>query len=184
MNQVVALERIENPNSVRRFGFIPAVLYGKGVLIPQKVKIAKKDVLKLLRHNSKNSKVYVDYKNNKYFCVIKDVQLDYLNKDILHLEFQVVHEDEEVKIELPVIFEGEEFLEAKGFILETYMPKIEVMGRLKDLPEVIKIDVKDKKLGDKITIEDLNLGEEIKILEDLDKVIAVVSNSETEDIAS
>ncbi|WDU82825.1 hypothetical protein [Caloramator sp. Dgby_cultured_2] len=76
--------------------------------------------------------------------MIKDVQLDYLNKDILHLEFQAVHEDEEVKIELPVIFEGEEFLEAKGFILETYMPKIEVMGRLKDLPEVIKIDVKDK----------------------------------------
>ncbi|SEF98940.1 large subunit ribosomal protein L25 [Caloramator fervidus] len=186
MNQVLALERIENPNTVRKSGYTPAVVYGKGIENPQKIKILKKDLLKLLRNNSKHSKVYLDYNNSRYFCIIKDIQFDYLNKDILHVEFQAVHEDEEVKVSVPLVYEGEQLLESKGFILEVYVSEVELEGKLKDLPDVIKIDVKDKKLGDKITVEDLKLKEGIKVLDDKDKVLAVISEAETseEELAS
>ena len=53
-----------------------------------------------------------------------------------------------------------------------------------DIPELISVDVGNRELGDKITISDLPIGDDIKVLHDEDEILAVVSAAKVDSEAA
>jgi large subunit ribosomal protein L25 len=93
---------------------------------------------------------------NKIDAIIQDIQFHPVNEKILHIDFFQVFDDKEVKMIIPVKFEGNSpGVRLQGGILSKNKRKLFVKALPKNLPDFIKADISTLNLNDKITIEDL-----------------------------
>ena len=93
---------------------------------------------------------------NKIDAIIQDIQFHPVNEKILHIDFFQVFDDKEVKMIIPVKFEGNSpGVRLQGGILSKNKRKLFVKALPKNLPDFIKADVSTLNLNDKITIADL-----------------------------
>lgn len=181
MSQTVlcAAERTEKASKVRKMGFIPGVVYGKD-LKSTSIKLDQREFRRVLKGHSKNSKVQLKLGENLWTCIIKEIQKDPINGEVLHVEMQTIHNDDRIRLKVPVVFQGKENLALKQQLLQEFISEVEIMGKAADLPEFISIDVGDREIGDKITVEDLQLGEGIRIMEDKNEILAVITSAKSE----
>lgn len=173
MNVIYAVEKDEKPNIARKHGFIPGVIYGKDIK-SKSIKLDQKELGKLLQKHAKNTKVQVKLGNEVRHCVIKEVQKDSLNGQILHVGLQAVRSDDTIRLKVPVVFHGKDKLGVKQQLQE-FVFEVELAGKAVDIPEFVSVDVGDRQLGDKITVRDIQVGNGVKIMEDENKVIATIT---------
>lgn len=171
---ICAVERTEKPNQVRKQGFIPGVIYGKGVPSTS-IKLEKKAFKRMLQGHPTNSRVQLKLGNEEKTCIIKAIQRDPIKGEILHVELQTIHSEDKIRLKVPVVFLEKEKLGTKQLLLQEFVPEVEVLGKAADMPEVININVGDMNIGDKITAKDIQLGNNLKILNDENEVLAVVT---------
>lgn len=122
----------------------------------------------------KNAKVSVKLGNEVMQCIIKEVQKDPIGGQVLHVEMQTVHSDDLVRLKVPVVFYGREKLPGRQQLLQEYISEVEIMGKADIMPEFVSVDVGYKKLGDKITPGDIQVGDGIKVLGNECEVLAVI----------
>lgn len=182
MSEVVlcALERTEKAKKARRQGYIPGVVYGKDIT-SSSIKLDEGEFRKALQGRPTTSRIKLRLGDEIKTCIIKDVQKDPINGQILHVDFQTIRSDEVIRLKVPVIFEGKEKLALKQLLLQEFIGEVEIMGKAADLPEFISIDVGNGNLGEKITVSDLNIGENIKVMDEPDEVLAVISAAKLEE---
>jgi large subunit ribosomal protein L25 len=163
----------------RKEGLIPAELYGHKV---ENLHLAVdnkefKKVFKLARENTIiNLLIEAPNKKEEIPVLIHDVQTDYLTNDIIHVDFYQIRMDEKVKTHVPLEFVGKSpAVENYGGILNKSMNEIEVEALPQDLPPSIPVDIsKIQELNQSIYVKDLNIPKGVKVLVDLDTVIATV----------
>lgn len=178
-------ERCDDSRKVRRNGEIPCVIYGKALKENIIAKMTNKSLLKLLE--SPSSTIFtLNYKGQAEHCVVKELQKNNFGK-VIHVDFQYVNKDEIIKLNIPVVFEGEGVLGSKALLLETFVDEIELKGEVDKFPEEVKFDVSNLTYGGKVFAKDLELPEGIKLdlPEDtlLANVVGNVSAEEDEDSA-
>lgn len=170
---ICAAERTEKPNKVRKQGFIPGIVYGKDIK-PISVKLDQKEFKKFLQGHAKNSKARVKLGSEVKHCIIKEIQKDFISGQILHVELQTVHDDDIIRLKVPVVFHGKEKLAMRQQLLEELVPEVEITGKAADMPEFVCVDVENRKSGDKITVKDIQIGNDIRIVDDESEILAVV----------
>jgi len=170
--------RNEKANKARRQGFIPGVIYGKDVRSAS-IKVDQKEFRKVLQ-GRKVFRVILKLGDEAKNCIIKEVQRDPINGQILHVDFQTIHSDDIIRLKVPIAFHGKEKLAAHQLLLQEFITEVEISGKAADLPEFISIDIGDSRLGDKITVADLKISDNIRILEDSNEILAVVSTAKFE----
>lgn len=155
-------------------GFLPGVIYGKNFSsTPVNFDFSK--VVKLLNTAGEKAKIQLDFENNKFYGVIKEVQWDLLNKEKpIHMDVHVISKDEIVNLDLPIIFTGIEKLHQKRLILQTFKNEVEVKGILEDIPEKIIVDVSDKQKGDFIKVKDLPISANITLKNSTEEIIGEI----------
>lgn len=153
---------------LRHAGMVPAIVYG-GDLPPRAIQ---------MNHNT----VFLLSKNEWFYSAILDLSLDgdvqpVLLRDmqrhpfkpqILHLDFQRVKADEELRVRVPLHFLNEDKSpagKASGVVVSHAMTEIEVSCLPRNLPEFIGIDLIDLKPGDIIHMSELQLPEGVTIPE-------------------
>jgi large subunit ribosomal protein L25 len=171
---ICALERKEKARQARRQGFIPAVVFGKGIESVS-IKMDQKDFRRVFQGRFKTSRISLKLGDEVKNCIIKEVQRDPINGQILHVDLQTIHSDDIIRLKMPVVFQGKEKLAANRHLLQEFITEVEISGKAADLPEYISIDAGNMELGDKITVGDLPIGDGIKVLEEADVILAVVS---------
>lgn len=176
-----AIIRDEKGYKVRREGFVPAILYGKDMEATP-VKFEKSDVEQALRIHGERARLRVAVNNEEQLGIVKEVARDIINRDLLHLDIQLVSLGEELSIDVPFVFVGTEELVPKGLVLHTYINEISLTGTVDVIPNEIEIDVSDKEDGDGITLADLELPEGVTYLEPGDTPIAAVAIPKVEEI--
>ncbi|OGN03327.1 MAG: hypothetical protein A2655_00665 [Candidatus Yanofskybacteria bacterium RIFCSPHIGHO2_01_FULL_43_42] len=170
---------------LRRDGYIPAVLYGKGQeSLPLQVSL--KDFNKTLKIAGESTLVYVNVNGQSYPTIIHDVSRDTLTDGILHADFYKVRLDEKIKTNVPVVFIGESpAVKELGGIFVRNVNELEVEALPQNLPHELTIDISAlKNFGDKITIKDLKqgLGTLAELTaEDDDAIIATVQEPMSEE---
>ncbi|RKD24862.1 large subunit ribosomal protein L25 [Caminicella sporogenes DSM 14501] len=179
-----AFERTEKPKKCRRQGYVPGIIYGEGFENGQKIKIQLSEARELIKENTKNLRLWVQIGKEKKYGVIKEIQKHPMTKEIQHIDIQAISQKDKVRLKLPVIFEGREKMEQKGQILQVLISEVEVIGKIEKIPESININVSNKELGDSVKVKDIQLDDEIKILEDVNEVLAIVTAAKPLDIAS
>lgn len=161
--------------------FLPGVVYGKN-FTSTPVNFDLKDVKKILSSSGEKAKVQLEFENNNYSGVIKEVQWDLLNKDKpIHMDVYVVPKNEIITLNIPVIFTGIEELHGKRLILQTFKDEIEVKGKLEDLPEKIVINVSDKQKGDFIKAKDLPIPSNVVLKDSEEEIIGEILEVDTID---
>lgn len=176
MNNTVicAAERTEKPQKVRRQGFIPGVIFGKGIE-SKSVKIDEKELAKVQHGHLRNARLQVKLGEDVKHCIVKEIQKDPVKGNVIHFNLQAIHDNDIIKLFVPVRFNGKEKLAGRQLLLEENLTEVEISGKASILPEVISIDVSNLKYEDKIALKDIPVQEGIKVLGNEDELVAVVS---------
>lgn len=171
--QLVAVERNENPKKIRESGYLPAVIYGKEVKKNLLVKVKNSDVSSIVNRHGGSAKLQVTVNNKKHLAFIKEVQRNHISGKIIHLDIQFISGKDEIKVKVPIIYEGISELEHKRLILEVNRQDVEVLGNAENIPEQIKLDVSGMNAGMHITGNDLKLDKNVKV-HNIDECLASV----------
>jgi large subunit ribosomal protein L25 len=159
----------------RESGFIPGILYGDGVETATAVKFEEKALNKVITNHGKSAKLWIDINDSKQYGFVKEVQRKHLTRDITHIDVQIVSKDHEIKIQIPIVYKGEDTLKTKQIQLQVYKSEITVFGKMALMPETVEVDVSEMKLGDTITVSNFGLDKLLKI-DNADDIYATVIN--------
>ena len=176
MNETIldAFERIPTKHKFNEEGFIAAVMYGDKIQEAISVKIELESLIKILKKHGSNAKVWVKYGEEKRFGFVKEIQRHPVSAKINHIDIQIVSLDQEVKLQLPITFNGEDNLIDNLLELNVYKTEIDVFGTMAIMPDYVTIDVAERKLGDTVTIKDFDLNEKIKVTDEEDVIYAAI----------
>lgn len=178
----------------RNSGLIPAVLYHRhepslSALVPTKE-------FTVLAKKSKTSQIFLlkssDTALNGKNVLVKEIQQNYTTGRVLHVDFQVLKDNEEIRVRIPVVVKGEAFgVKNDGGILTISAHELELTCLPKNIPESIELDVTELKLGDNIHAADLKLPEGVRFEGDAHATIvsvvaqkALVTETETPAVAA
>ena len=150
---------------------VPSVLYGG------------KDIVHFNAHEFEFKKiiftpnVYIinlDLEGKNYKCILQDAQYHPLTDKMIHADFLEVNETKPVSIKIPVKLTGTSEGVKKGGKLAVKMRTLKVSGLLKNLPDVLEIDITKLGLGQTIKIEKLTFPN-LTILEAKNAIVCVVN---------
>lgn len=177
---IAAEERKISGKKARKLGYVPGVIYGPGVEQTRTVQFSRKEINRFLKNHSTGSKATVKINDKEQLCVVKDIQYGLINKEPIHIDFYASSEYSHVKVTVPFKFVGREKLSAGRLVLNILENEIEIQGALKDLPEIIEIDVSGMTDGSEITMAQVSLPEGVKLLSKKDVIVAKVVKAEDE----
>jgi len=162
---------------LRAKGLIPAILYGPRTQ-PIPLTVSRKELTKALRTEA-GGNVLIDLEikdgdlPSRKVVMLKEVQYDYLGKEILHTDFYEVAMDVMITVEVPIHLVGRPEGAKLGGILDQIRRVVEIQCLPGDIPNSIEVDVSSLKIGDSIHISDIKF-EKGKILTDPEETIATV----------
>jgi len=168
---------------VRKQGFIPAVLYGHGVENAL-FSIDRQDFKKVYKEAGASALIKLkitgdeqDAKNgNERVVLIQDTAKDPVSGEVIHIDFNQVKMDEEAVVEVALVFVNKSVaVEREGGTLVKNIQAIEVKALPQNLPKEIEVDVSIiKSFDDNFYVKDLKISGDVKILANLDDIIASV----------
>jgi large subunit ribosomal protein L25 len=149
--------------SLRQQGMIPAIVYGHKEK-PVSIAVSEHDFLASLHTGSRLFDIEIASKQEK--LLIKDVQYDYLGKDVIHADFMRVDLTEMVKVSVPVELKGTAKGAADGGVVDQHLAQLEVECVVTNIPESIVISIKELGVGDSIKAGDIKLPQGVKLVTD------------------
>jgi large subunit ribosomal protein L25 len=163
----------------RERGDVPAVMYGIGSEA-KPLTIKREDVMEVL-HSSAGSNalinLVVDGKTkDSHLVMIKEIQRDPIKDRLLHLDLLKVARDEAVTTRITIEVTGEEEsvgLKAGG-TLQHNLWDVEVECLPADLPDHLKVDITDVKIGEHLTVGDLEPRSGVTILTESHDIILTI----------
>lgn len=163
---------------LRASGFIPAVIYGPGYE-PVPLKVEKKkaeDILRKLEAHNIMADIVIKKgrKKETIKTVLKDIQIDPIRGDILHLDFYRVRMDHTVRMGVPVHLVGEAPGLEKGGILEHELRELQIQALPDRIPSMIEVDISKLDIGHAILVKDIVLPEGVSAVDDPEKVVVTV----------
>ena len=143
-----------NTRSLRNQGNVPCVLYGGE---KQVTFYAHENEFRKLVYTPDVFIVELDIDGKKYNAIMQDIQFHPVTEKILHIDFLQVFDDKPVTVSIPVILNGIAEGVRQGGVMMFRRNKIITKGLVKDLPNVIELNIEHLKIGMFIYIQDLNI---------------------------
>lgn len=148
---------------VRKQGRIPAVVYGhKKESVA--VSLDAHNLVEGVHHGHRLLDIQIGKTKEK--VIIKDLQYDYLGKDIIHVDLMRVDVTEMIKVTVPIELKGTAKGTHEGGIIEEHTDHLEIECRATDIPEAIVFSVKDIGLGDTVHASDVELPDGVRLASD------------------
>jgi len=153
---------------LRHAGKVPAIIYGAG-RPPRALTFDHNKVLLELENES----FYSSIRNIKVCdkiqaAILKDLQRHPARNQIIHMDFQRILADQEIKMNVPLHFMNEEIavgVKQGGGVISRIMSDVEVVCLPKHLPEYLEVDVAELELDEMLHLSDIKLPEGVEIPE-------------------
>ena len=151
---------------LRHEGKVPAIIYGAG-RPPRALVFDHNRVLQQLDNEKFYSSVLsikVGEKNQA--AILKDVQRHPSKPIVMHMDFQRIVADQEIKMLVPIHFLGEDVapgVKTGGGSVQHMITEVEVVCLPKHLPEYLDIDVSELELDEMLKLSDIKLPEGVSI---------------------
>ncbi|HEK85503.1 MAG TPA: 50S ribosomal protein L25 [Candidatus Aminicenantes bacterium] len=162
---------------LRRQGFIPAILYGEKVeSIPLILK--KKDLIGILKSETGENTIFrVVFDSEERDVMIKEVQINPINDELLHADLIQISMDKPVRVSVPVELTGEAIgVKTEGGIVDFLLRELSIECLPRDIPEAIKVDISNLHIHQSFKVQNLEVPAGIKILHDPGAAIVVISS--------
>ncbi|MGB9875629.1 MAG: 50S ribosomal protein L25/general stress protein Ctc [bacterium] len=172
-------------HELRRAGKIPAILYGKSVS-PLPISVEGKTLSKALRNPAGLNAIFrLTVKNDEpetsFIAMIKDIQRDYLNESILHVDFHAISLTEKISVMVPVHLVGTAKGVKEGGVLQQNLHEIEVECLPTEIPPHIDLDITQLEIGDSFFSRDIPLPEGVTLLTDEGTPVVTIVPPEVEE---
>ena len=175
-------------NRLRAADQIPAVLYGGGRdMETWSLQVPRKTLATLLNkglHGNAIFKLNLKGTDQSRHVMIRDLALDPVSRKMLHVDFVRVLLDRKLRVKSEIAIEGVANGVKAGGILNIVTHEILVECLPADIPEHIRIDVSAMEIHDSFRVQDLKLGDKIKVLEKADRVLAHVGVPKAEEVVA
>ena len=157
---------------LREKGLIPGVIYGHGQ-DAESITLQKHEVELAILHGERLLEITCEESTQN--VLIKEVQYDTFGQKVLHLDLTRVNLDERVEVTVPIILRGTpEGVTADDGILQQALSEIQIECTVQSIPEEIVVMVTEMKVGDRLLVGDLPLGDGTKLLGDPGATVAIV----------
>jgi large subunit ribosomal protein L25 len=165
----------EASRKLRQKGLLPAICYGpKTDSVPLSL-----DTKELMKTVGMGENVLIDLmigdgnKAAQKVVVVRDLQVDPIKDQYIHVDLFEVVMDEEISVEVPVVLVGKPEGVKMGGVLEQITREVTVECLPADIPQSIEVDVSHLDIGDTVHIGDIKLGK-AKVLVDPTTTIATL----------
>lgn len=165
-------------NQMRREGWIPSVIYGKGTENIN-LKVDSKTFNDLLASSSsENILVNLEIEGHgTRLAFLQSIQHNSLSGITLHADFRSIDENTAITAHIPTHLNGESAGVKAGGLIEQYVHAIEITCLPNDLPESIEVDISGLHIGDSLHIGEITLPEGVRATHAADVVVAHVSKA-------
>lgn len=170
-------EQGHKAKALRAAGLVTSVVYGAGEpILTSSVYNATE---KVLAEAGYHSPIELDIAGKKQLAIVKNVSVNPVNRRIINIEFQAVSADEVVEATTPITvvdFDKSEASKLHYAILQV-LEEVEVKAKPSNLPQEVVVDAsKLEKVGDKLTLADLQLPGSVELADKELSVETVVAN--------
>ena len=171
---------------LRRQGKVPAVIYGAG-RDPRNLMFDHNKVLHQLEDPAFYSSILnIKVGEKSRAAIVKDIQRHPSKKQIIHIDLQRIVEDEQIKMQIPIHYLGEEDavgVKIGGGTVTKLMTELEISCLPKNLPEFLEVDISDLELDQMLNVSDISLPEGVEISDIMkEQDQAIVSIQEIKEI--
>lgn len=169
----VVRKRLSN---LRGEGTIPAVIHNHGkdsILVEAEVRL----LAKTFAAAGKNQPVQLSVDGKQHLALFKDVDFEPVKRQLRHVVFQAIKQNEAVEAEVPVVFaEGVEIpAEKLSLMVLKQIDSVVVKALPKNLPEELSVDPSNlKEVGDSLSVADIVLPAGVTLVSEPDVQIAIV----------
>lgn len=172
---------------LRKEGKIPAIIYGDHKeSIP--ISLAAADIKAIMKSEKRdNTVLHIQRDDIEVNAMLKELQYDYLSETIIHVDFLRIDLEKPVNVSVPIDVQGEPIgvkMEDGLFDFQTREIRIRCLPAL--IPVKYELDVSEMHSGQSVKADDIELGENIKLMSDPHTVICAVITkraAEEEEIA-
>jgi large subunit ribosomal protein L25 len=142
-------------NRLREESNVPCVLYGGNEQIHfYSPMILFRDLV----YSPDVYSVDLNIEGDHYSAVMQDIQFHPVNEMLMHVDFLLLREGKEVKIDIPVKFVGTSPGVQMGGKLVTKLRKLKVKALPENLPDYVEVDISDLDLGKSVKVSKLKGG--------------------------
>lgn len=168
--------------ALRKADLVPAELYGKGVENLH-LSVPIKEFKKVYKAAGENTIVNIMVDGKKYPTLIHDVAFDYLSGAPTHIDLYKVDMTEKIQTKVPLEFVGvSEAVKSAGGVLVKSVQELPIEAMPDKLPHSISVDIsKLAEIGNKISVDELVIPADVKVLVDGKTVVASVIAKVTEE---
>ena len=157
--------------ATRRAGNVPCILYGHRVETVA-FQVSEKSLHPLI-YTQETHLITVTIDSNSWECVVKDIAFHPITDRPMHADFQVLQEEEQVTLSVPVRYLGTAIGHTQGGRLSFMLHELEVSCLPKDIPSYIDVDITEVGIGDAIHVGELEI-EKVDIHAPDDQVLMTV----------
>ena len=178
--EVVNRKKIGKSNSknLRNDGKVPAIIYGDKKE-SNYIFLEYLDIMKEMSKTGFFSTVFNLNINKKKIKVLpREVQTDPLNNKPIHIDFLRVTPESKINISVPIIFINEDESPGlkSGGVLNTVRRDIDLICKIKNIPEKLEANLKDLEIGSVVHMSDIILPEGVlPVIADRDFTIATIA---------
>ena len=176
-SELVALKREETGTGparrLRKKGLVPAVIYSHGKA-GEKLAVERRIVDRVLDSGSHVVDLR-DAEGNVRRAVIREVQVQPVSQEVLHIDFQEVTEHEMIEISVRLVFRGEPVgVKDSGGVLDIHEHEIEIACPADAAVGELRVDVSGLELGAALHVKELTLPERATAVSPGDLVVVAV----------
>lgn len=171
--------------ALRRQGKLPAVLYGHRIEATP-ILLDAYEGSQTLSYLTSSTLLTIDLDGKQYLAQVREKQRDFIKNRLVHVDFQIVSLTEKMRAKVGIELAGTAPA-VKNFNAEihTGLTAIEVECIPQEMPKRIVIDISGlTEIGASIRVRDVVLSNQVKILADLEEVIAVAAAPRKEEISA
>ena len=158
-------------------GLLAAVVYGgKKDSVP--ITVDRKSLLELINKATSENVIFLlkmAGTEKERHAMIKEMQVDPVSRELLHVDFLRVMMDEVLRVNVQVELEGSPIgIREEGGVLDFVTREVEVECLPRDIPDTLKVDVTDLHINQHVEVSELVVPEGVTITEEQDRVVASV----------
>jgi len=168
---------------LRQQGKVPGVVYG-GHRDPVAIIVDRKAITDLIQKSEHGVRSVFLLKmagtDQQRHAMIKDIQIDPINRKMMHVDFIRVVMDEVVRVSVPVVITGSPIGVREGGLLDFQVRELHVECLPNAIPDKVEIDISELGIHHYFRISDLPLPEGVKVLDDPNRVVVGVTHQRAE----
>ena len=159
---------------LRREGKVPGVVYGLDA-DPVAVSVEWPALRKAITTEvGLNALITLDIEGDRALTVVKDLQRHPVRRDVIHVDFMRVTEDQTIDVDVPVVLEGEaRNVTMYDGMVDQSMYEMAILVKPTAVPQEIIVDITDLELGATVKVSDVVLPEGAESAMDPDETVAI-----------